>query len=369
VVAAAHLPRQTRIPPIPSLPPRPPTPPPPPPPPAPPAPPGPPTPPAPPVPDAAPPAPPEPATPAPPVATLGDPLFSGSRPPLYVPHPVPPSAARPDVEAAAVPDTVLDGAAYGPLTVRAASVRGDAHRYHAEPRQDSLCVARLGDPDGTAGLLLLAVADGVGSAARSHLGSALVCRETVRLLDEYAEELSECLRAGNERSLNGLVNSAVGRIADRLVRTAEEAGHRPGDYATTLRVLLVPLDPAVRGRLLLTVGDGGTALLRDGVWQLDVLGDAQRPGTGIIDTGTPALPSTRHAEVDLVTTLPGDLLVLSTDGLSTMLAGDGGSRDFLGRAWGGGAPPGLADFLWQLQYRVKSYDDDRTAVCLWEADA
>ncbi|MGW7317091.1 protein phosphatase 2C domain-containing protein [Streptomyces sp. NPDC054865] len=338
--------------------------------PAPPAPPALPTTPAPPVPDAPPAEPATPVPPVPPVATLGDPLFSGSRPPLYVPHPGPPSAARPDVEAAAVPDTVLDGAAYGPLTVRAASVRGDAHRYHAEPRQDSLCVARLGDPDGTAGLLLLAVADGVGSAARSHLGSALVCRETARLLDEYAEELSECLRAGNERSLNGLVNSAVGRIADRLVRTAEEAGHRPGDYATTLRVLLVPLDPAVRGRLLLTVGDGGTALLRDGVWQLDVVGDAQRPGTGIIDTATAALPSTRHAEVDLVTTLPGDLLVLSTDGLSTLLAGDGGSRDFLGRAWGGGAPPpGLADFLWQLQYRVKSYDDDRTAVCLWEADS
>jgi hypothetical protein len=42
-------------------------------------------------------------------------------------------------------------------------------------------------------------------------------------------------------------------------------------------------------------------------------------------------------------------------------------RDFLGSGWGKGAAPGPADFLWQLQYRVKSYDDDRTAVVLWEA--
>ncbi|MFF3017787.1 protein phosphatase 2C domain-containing protein [Streptomyces sp. NPDC057939] len=315
------------------------------------------------------------------VPRRGDPKFGGARAPRYVPDPGRASAARADAEAAAVPDTVLDGAAHGPFTVRAASVRGDSHRYFAEPRQDSLVVARLGDAEDPSGLLLLGVADGVGSAPRSHLGSALVCRETVRLLDDYAEELSECLRTGDERSLNGLVNSVVGRIADALVRAAEVAGHEPRAYATTLRVLLVPLDPAVRGRALLTVGDGGTALLREGTWHLDARFAPRTPdgggappaapaGDGVIDTGTAALPSTRHAEVDLFTTRPGDVLVLCTDGLSNPLGGDADIRVFLARAWGTGEPPpGLADFLWQLQYRVKSYDDDRTAVCLWEAGA
>ena len=37
--------------------------------------------------------------------------------------------------------------------------------------------------------------------------------------------------------------------------------------------------------------------------------------------------------------------------------------------WGTGMAPEPADFLWQLQFRVKSYDDDRTAVCLWEGAA
>lgn len=302
------------------------------------------------------------------VRVLGAPPFSGPKPPLYVPHPAAPTGARGDVDAALVPDTVVDGATHGPLTVRAASVRGDSHRYHAEPRQDSVVVARLGGADAS-GLLLLGVADGVGSAPRSHLGSQLVCREIVALLDEYAEELSECLRTRNEKALNGLVNSAVGRVADRIDRTAESAGHRSGDYATTLRVLLAPLDPMVRSRALFTVGDGGAVLLRDGVWYHDVTGAADGPGSGIIDTGTAALPSTRHAQVDLLyPAQAGDLFVLCTDGLSTPLGGEEEMRRFLGEAWGG-EPPGLPDFLWQLQYRVKSYDDDRTAVCLWEGNA
>lgn len=41
-------------------------------------------------------------------------------------------------------------------------------------------------------------------------------------------------------------------------------------------------------------------------------------------------------------------------------------RDFLAGAWNGDEVPAPADFLWQFQYRVKSYDDDRTAVVLWE---
>ncbi|MER6393108.1 protein phosphatase 2C domain-containing protein [Streptomyces sp. NPDC001523] len=302
-------------------------------------------------------------------AVLGDPPFSGPKPPLYAPAPGEPVGARADVDGAVVPDTVVDGATHGPLTVRAASVRGDSHRYHAEPRQDAVVVARLGEPDEDTGLLLLGVADGIGSAPRSHLGSQLVCREILRFLDEYAGELARALRTRDEKTLTAVVNSAAGSVAESLVRAATTAGHRPGDYATTLRVLLVPLDPAVRHRALFTVGDGGAALLRDGTWYLDVVGAADGEGAGIIDTRTAALPTTRVAETHLFgPALPGDVFVLCTDGLSTPLGGEEEMRGFLRGAWGG-PPPGLPDFLWQLQYRVKSYDDDRSAVCLWEGDS
>ncbi|MCX4661341.1 protein phosphatase 2C domain-containing protein [Streptomyces uncialis] len=303
------------------------------------------------------------------VPTLGAPRHSGPKPPLYAPHPGRLPSVRDDLDAAVLPDIVVDGATYPGLTVRAASVRGDSHRYESGPRQDSLCVARLGGPGEENGLLLLAVADGVGSAARSHVGSQDVCRRIALFLDPYADEVIAALRAGDRPALGALVNSAVGSAAEGLTQRVTQRGGRPAEHATTLRGLLVPLDPELRERAWFTVGDGGAALLRDGVWDTDVFGEEQ-VGSGVIDTGTAALPGSRLARSGIHgPAAPGDVFVLSTDGLSTPLAGDAGMRDFLAAAWGQGEVPGPVDFLWQFQYRVKSYDDDRTAVCLWEDPA
>lgn len=241
---------------------------------------------------------------------LGAPWFSGPKPPLYAPEPRAAVSVRGDADAALVPDLVVDGATHGPLTVRAASVRGDSHRYHGEPRQDSLCVALLGEAEPARagnpapGLLLLAVADGVGSARRSHVGSQAVCRDLAEALDRHADELAQCVRDHDELALTALVNSALGTVGERLAQRAAAAGDRPEDYATTLRVLLVPLDPHVRGRGFFAVGDGGVALLREGRWYLDVDVPADAApggdGGGIIDTRTAALPTTRHTQARIL---------------------------------------------------------------------
>ncbi|WP_151482960.1 protein phosphatase 2C domain-containing protein [Streptomyces albicerus] len=310
-------------------------------------------------------APEETAAQVPVLPVLGVPPHSGRKPPMYPPEPRGVPAVRHDPTAALIPDMVVDGAAYGSLTVRAASVRGDSHRYQSEPRQDSLAVALIGAP-GPEGLLLLAVADGVGSAARSHVGSQEACRLAAIHLDTVSAELGAALRAGDQSRFAELVDAAVGRVGTLLTHHSYERGDDPAAYATTLRALLVPLDPEIRTRGFLAVGDGGTALLRDAQWNLS-LTDPEHGGDGMIDTRTAALPYSHRARAQLLgPVLPGDVLVLCTDGLSTPLAGDDGMRDFLRSAWGAGAVPAPADFLWQLQYRVKSYDDDRTAVVLWE---
>ncbi|MHA5054085.1 protein phosphatase 2C domain-containing protein [Streptomyces sp. SD15] len=316
---------------------------------------------------------PAPQEPAPPVPTLGIPLHSGPKPPLYPPEPHGVPAVRNDPTAALIPDMVVDGAAYGPLTVRAASVRGDSHRYQNEPRQDSLAVTRIGVPGQgprSDELLLLAVADGVGSAARSHVGSQQACRLAAMHLDAVATELATALRAGDPHGFAALVEPAVRSVGTLLTHHAHERRDDPAAYATTLRALLVPLDPEIRTRGFLAVGDGGTALLRDAEWNLSVTDaeqDAEQGADGMIDTRTAALPLSHSVHARLLgPALPGDVLVLCTDGLSTPLAGDAGMRDFLRSAWGTGTVPAPADFLWQFQYRVKSYDDDRTAVVVWE---
>ncbi|MEV5082351.1 PP2C family serine/threonine-protein phosphatase [Streptomyces sp. NPDC056159] len=275
---------------------------------------------------------------------------------------------EPDIYAALFPDTVVDGAELTACTVRAASVRGDSHRHAGECRQDAVLVIRLGS--GTDALLLLATADGVGSAPRSHLGAQLACSLVASELNRVRSEILEMLRQQDEGSLTGCVNTAVAKAAERLRAEAPQGGD-PTDYATTLRALLVPVDPQIGARGFFSVGDGGLFRLRGGTWDQDPLTMDRAEGlneTGLISTDTQALPdSYRYSTVRVISdSQPGDVLVLCTDGLSTPLAKDPELQSFLAEQWSDAEAPGLARFLWQAQARVRSYDDDRTVICLWE---
>ncbi|MFD9124466.1 protein phosphatase 2C domain-containing protein [Kitasatospora sp. NPDC059571] len=303
---------------------------------------------------------PEPAVrlPQPPEAP-GPAPHTGRRAPAYAPEPGPLTDAGPDPFGTQVPDTVVDGGTVGAATVRAASVRGDAHRYHREHRQDTVLLAGIGE------LALLVAADGVGSARFAHRGSAGACRLLAGALRPNAELLAAALAAGDRDGFNHIAGMALGRVAERLADEAANAGHAPADYATTLRALLVPTDPQVHARGFFAVGDGGLFRLRAGAWaSLD-----GAPGAGpVLDTSTEALPvNPGMPRIRLITDgAPGDVLVLCTDGLAGPLARERDVQRFLAEQWGRGSVPGLAEFLWQAQIRARTYDDDRTAVCLWE---
>ncbi|MGW7008752.1 protein phosphatase 2C domain-containing protein, partial [Streptomyces sp. NPDC054933] len=82
----------------------------------------------------------------------------GDRPPTYDAEPTAWPSADPERLDGLVPDTVLDGARYGLLTVRAVSGRGDSARYRGAPRADALLTARFGSGDDA--LLFIAVGGG-----------------------------------------------------------------------------------------------------------------------------------------------------------------------------------------------------------------
>ncbi|MER7702773.1 protein phosphatase 2C domain-containing protein [Kitasatospora sp. NPDC097605] len=286
----------------------------------------------------------------------------GRKPPTYPAEPTDiPAPSGGDLFGALLPDTVVDGGRFGPVTVRAASVRGDGHRYAAECRQDTALVVRTGE------LLLVAVADGVGSQSHSHHGSHGIVRLLTRQVAQKAETLLAFLRSGAELDFASLMSRLIAAAAGELAREAERAGLPPKSYSTTLRALLVPADPAVPFRGFVSVGDGGLLRLREGGWQnLEAAEDDE--GGALISTRTDCLPEAyEHARARLITdTRPGDLLVLCTDGLALPLLKESELREWLGGRWGREVP-GLAEFLWQAQVRVRSYDDDRSVVCLWEA--
>ncbi|MFJ7115473.1 protein phosphatase 2C domain-containing protein [Streptomyces albogriseolus] len=256
--------------------------------------------------------------------------------------------------AALTPAVLLDGAQVGRLTVRAASIRGDSHNWEGSCRQDSMTVTRVGPPE--AELLLLAVADGVGSAAHSHEGSYLVTRQTALHLDREAENIHAALLARDEGELRAIANKAVAGAVGEL-RIGQ-------DYATTLHVLLVPTDARIRERVVFSVGDGGLFILLEGQWhQTDQVDDGS-----LLDTRTEALPHAyRSVKAKLLYSEPGQVLLLGTDGITNPLTQrDPAFAQHLAHAWGGPQAPSLSDFLWQAQTRAKSYDDDRTVICVWE---
>lgn len=285
----------------------------------------------------------------------GAPAHVGQRPPSYPPYPLQcPSVRDGDDFAALTPAVLLDGAQVGRLAVRAASIRGDSHNWEGSCRQDSMTVTRVGPPE--AELLLLAVADGVGSARYSHEGSYRVTRRAALHLDREAENIHAALIARDEGELRAIANKAVAGAVSEL-RIGKE-------HATTLHVLLVPTDARIRERVVFSVGDGGLFVLLDGQWhQADPVDDGS-----LLDTRTEALPHAyRSVKARLLCGEPGQVLLLGTDGITNPLTQrDPEFAQYLAHAWGGPQAPSLSDFLWQAQTRAKSYDDDRTVICVWE---
>ncbi|GHJ34223.1 hypothetical protein TPA0910_86560 [Streptomyces hygroscopicus subsp. sporocinereus] len=65
---------------------------------------------------------------------------------------------------------MLEGARYGTLTLRAASLRGGSARYRGEPRRDALFAARFGTGDSA--LVLVAVAKRTAGGSGDAPGGA-----------------------------------------------------------------------------------------------------------------------------------------------------------------------------------------------------
>ncbi|MEV1065070.1 protein phosphatase 2C domain-containing protein [Streptomyces sp. NPDC050263] len=317
--------------------------------------------------------------------------YVGSGPPTYDAEPTALPPADPDELDDLVADTVLDGARYGTLALRAASVRGDSARYRGEPRRDSLLTARFGS--GEHALILVAMATGARATPGAHRAAAEACRWIGRAVGRSHVRLAEDIRAARRGDLKSGLHRLTDRSLGRLRASAAEQGLEPDEYAATLRCLLLPADPDCRTRVFFGVGAGGLFRLRGGVWRDieprvgEVVGEpvvgfgslpAETPeGDRLtMDLGipTPANPYDPDPEPPrepfrfrASVARPGDTLLMCTGGLAEPLRGEPDLSAHLTERWSGPTPPGLAAFLADTQVRVKGYADDRTAAAVWEA--
>ncbi|MHC5902306.1 protein phosphatase 2C domain-containing protein [Streptomyces sp. S6] len=330
-----------------------------------------------------------PQTPPPPSHTPLLTHYVGSGPPTYDADPTALPLADPDALEELVADTVLDGARYGSSTVRAVSVRGDSARYRGEPRRDALLTARFGH--GEQALVLVAMATGARATVGAHKAAAEVCRWIGRAVGRSHVRLSEDIGAGRRGDLKSGLHRLTDRSLGRLRAGAAEQGLTPQEYTATLRCLLLPADPACRTRVFFGVGDGGLFRLRSGEWQ-DIEPAPGEPGphrttskplphpegaeTGGPYTGGPYTPpATPYDQLPppdpflfrTSTAQPGDTLLMCTGGLADPLRGELELAGHLTARWSGAPAPSLAEFLADVQIRVKGYADDRTAAAVWEA--
>ncbi|SDT50348.1 protein phosphatase 2C domain-containing protein [Actinoplanes derwentensis] len=255
------------------------------------------------------------------------------------------------------PDSMIDGHEVADLVVRAASLRGDDHRWYGEPRQDSFAVHKLSTPGGEA--LLCCVADGVGSKPLSHIGSAALCRLLGPVIAPYAADL---LDPEQEGMLRTRLASLITEVSKLLGKKADEYREQPSALSTTLvAALFGPVTGGRRQAVLFAVGDSPAFVLRDGM--IEEPFGAEDP-VELAGGATAALPaSVGEVTASVAELAAGDVVVLCTDGLGNPMKNTGVSDKIL--AWWQGSPPNMAEFYWQLSFRAQSFGDDRTAVCVW----
>jgi hypothetical protein len=126
------------------------------------------------------------------------------------------------------------------------SVTGTAHHARSTPCQDAFRFRTLGT---AAECLVIAVADGAGSASHSDVGATTLCDEFVRLVE--ARDL------GTLFTREGMVALfAEARLA--LIREAERLAVSPRELACTALFALIGPDGAAFGQ----VGDGAIVVVR-----------------------------------------------------------------------------------------------------------
>ena len=135
------------------------------------------------------------------------------------------------------------------------SVVGSSHLAVGTPCQDNCLVHvhRVAAGD----IIIIAAADGAGSASRSDLGSKLACTEVVSCLIEHLS-----LEGGLSGVSIDTAQEWVDRICQLLRKKAFEDGAALRDYACTLLTAVITAESG----LFMQVGDGAIVIGRDGLY-------------------------------------------------------------------------------------------------------
>ena len=131
-----------------------------------------------------------------------------------------------------------------------ASVVGTSHERTGTPCQDACDLLRLNA--GGEDVLLLAIADGAGSAALSHLGSSEAVSHLLAVVRRTYLDMKSVTREQTREWMQEVLN--------HLAKVAERENAPMSQFACTLLLALV----ARNGAIFAQIGDGGWVVEKDG---------------------------------------------------------------------------------------------------------
>ncbi|HLX47173.1 MAG TPA: protein phosphatase 2C domain-containing protein [Streptosporangiaceae bacterium] len=279
--------------------------------------------------------------------------------PIVVGEPVFEFEPKPPARGPYRPDTVFDGWSTRRLSVRLASVRGYSHRYSGIPRQDdaqAACHAR-------SGAICFAVADGLSSAARSHIGAAAACQSAVDLM------IRQLSAGGPKINWMQLVEDTVSDLASWASYILNQDHVEPADVEAQLATTLVAgyVLPTAQGAVtsMIQIGDSSAWLLRGGKYY-PVLAEKNDPGAQVISSAVSPLPRIPAVIKPAEFRMPPDSVLLAgSDGFGDPLGdGSGMVGQLFARHLASPLPPRALAHL--LDFSRETFDDDRTLVALWQ---
>ncbi len=274
-------------------------------------------------------------------------------------------------------DTILDFGGAGDLEIRAASLRGRAHRYGhgkrlSKTRQDDYCFQL--STDGR--WLVVFVADGVGQAPESHVAATIATRRGCQLVVQAIDDGTHPseLRWDEDiapRVAGFIVSEATRRFAMTEPHASEPtAAEVASMMSTTAAAAVISTAPdSETGMSFFAAAIAGDC----SIWTLGLdegwhsLTPLKNEGREIASNAVRGLPYLGDVLTFAGALRPGTALFLMSDGLGDPLgSGEGEVGRYLAPRWA--APPGPYEFARTLDFFRRAFDDDRTAVGIWASE-
>jgi hypothetical protein len=269
-------------------------------------------------------------------------------------------------------DITCDIGTFGSSAVAAASLRGNKHKLDAKPCQDAFNVQSAKDKSGTK-YVVSVLCDGMSSARYSHYGA----RRTSQVLSDALCRIIENSDIVDIDFVNANIESVLESCRRKVIPAEIDLFGASGidptdavdsDFNTTVTFLIAPSTEGGKNTKAIVgcIGDSPVFVLHnpEGVWeQIGVIDSADE----LVNPATAAFPGSIAIAIDELDLRQGDALVAMSDGVGNFINVRGNQTllgNYLAKQWS--TPVNMATFVNDVSFDMKSADDDRTVVAIWQ---